>query len=64
MALVIRLLLMHCPQTRTRLGAPSTRMRTVWRLGYHRRLVRFLAWLTLWPVTGPLAQTAQTLAIA
>jgi len=25
--------------------------------------VRFLAWLTLWPVIGPLAQTAQTRAI-
>ena len=29
------------------LGAPSTITRTVWRLGYQRRLVRLLAWLTL-----------------
>jgi hypothetical protein len=32
-------------------------------LGYQRRLVLLLAWLTLLPVTGPLAHTAQTRAI-
>ena len=62
-ALVMRLLLMHCVQTRMRFGAPSTSNRTVWRLGYQRRFVRFFAWLTLWPVIGPLAQTAHTRAM-
>jgi len=62
-ALVMRLLLMHCVQTRMRLGAPSTSTRTVWRLGYQRRFVRFFAWLTLWPVIGTLAQTAHTRAM-
>lgn len=64
LALRIRLLLRHCVQTRIRLGAPSTSTRTDCRLGYHRRLVLLLAWLTLLPVTGPLAHTAQTRAIS
>jgi hypothetical protein len=59
----IRLLLRHWVQTRIRLGAPSTSTRTDCRLGYQRRLVLLLAWLTLLPVTGPLAHTAQTRAI-
>ena len=33
-------------------------------VGYQRRLVRLLAWLTLLPVTGPLAHTAHTRAIS
>ena len=62
-AFLTRLLLRHRVQTRTRRGAPSTMTRTVCRLGYHRRFVLFLAWLTLLPVTGPLVQTVQTRAI-
>jgi len=34
------------------------------RLGYQRRLLRLFAWLTLLPVTGPLAHTAHTRAIS
>src|ERR1700674_3630261 len=64
LAFLIRLLLRHWAQTRIRLGAPSTSTRTVCRLGYQRRLVRLLAWLTLLPVTGPLAHTAHTRAIS
>src|SRR5688572_10949367 len=64
LAFLIRLLFKHWVQTRIRLGAPSTRTRTVCRLGYQRRLVRLLAWLTLLPVTGPLAHTAHTRAIS
>jgi hypothetical protein len=64
LAFLMRLLLRHCVQTRIRLGDPSTSTRTVCRLGYHRRLVLLLAWLTLLPVTGPLAHTAQTRAIS
>src|SRR3954447_5635749 len=64
LAFLTRLLFRHCVQTRIRLGAPSTRTRTVCRLGYQRRLVRLLAWLTLLPVTGPLAHMAQTRAIS
>jgi hypothetical protein len=33
-------------------------------LGYHRRLVLLLAWLTLLPVNVPLAHKAQTRAIS
>ena len=64
LAFLIRLLLRHWVHTLIRLGAPSTRTRTVCRLGYQRRFVRLLAWLTLLPVTGPLAHTAQTRAIS
>jgi hypothetical protein len=64
LAFLIRLLLRHWVHTRIRFGAPSTRTRTVWRLGYQRRLLRLLAWLTLLPVTGPLAHTAHTRAIS
>ena len=62
-AFLTRLLLRHRVQTRTRRGAPSTITRTVCRLGYHRRFVLLLAWLTLLPVAGPLVQTLQTRAI-
>src|SRR5919107_3374570 len=64
LAFLIRLLFRHCVQTRIRLGAPSTRTRTVCRLGYQRRLLRLFAWLTLLPVTGPFAHTAHTRAIS
>src|SRR5215208_2034260 len=64
LAFLIRLLLRHWVHTRIRFGAPSTKMRTVWRLGYQRRLLRLFAWLTLLPVTGPLAHTAHTRAIS
>ena len=63
LAFLILLLFRHWVHTRTRLGDPSTRTRTVCRFGYHRRLVRLLAWLTLLPVTGPLAHTEHTRAI-
>ena len=62
-ALVIRPLRMHWVHARTRLGLPFTRTRTVCKLGYQRRLVRLLAWLTLLPVIGPLPHTEQTRAI-
>jgi len=64
LAFRIRLLFRHWVHTRIRFGAPSTRTRTVWRLGYQRRLLRLFAWLTLLPVTGPLAHTAHTRAIS
>src|SRR5215213_5831775 len=64
LAFLIRLLLRHWVHTRIRLTSPSTLTRTVCRLGYHRRLVRLLAWLTLLPVTGPFAQSAHTRAIS
>jgi hypothetical protein len=64
LAFLIRLLFKHWVHTRIRLGAPSTSTRTVWRLGYQRRLLRLFAWLTLLPVTGPLAHTAHTRAIS
>jgi hypothetical protein len=64
LAFLIRLLFRHWVHTRIRFGAPSTRTRTVWRLGYQRRLLRLFAWLTLLPVTGPLAHTAHTRAIS
>ena len=64
LAFLIRLLFMHWVQTRIACGAPSTRTRTVWRFGYQRRLLRLLAWLTLFPVIGPLPHTAQTRAIS
>ena len=38
-------------------------IRTVFRLGSHRRLVLLCAWDTLFPVIGPLPQTSHTLAI-
>src|SRR3954447_26860495 len=64
LAFLIRLLFRHCVHTRIRLGPPSTSTRTVWRLGYQRRLLRLFAWLTLLPVTGPLAHTAHSRAIS
>jgi len=51
-------------QTRIFLRVPfSVTIRAGCRLGSQRRLVRLLAWLTLFPARGPFPQTAQTAAI-
>lgn len=54
---------MHRVHTLTRRGAPSTIARTRCRLGYQRRFVLLLAWLTLCPKTGPLPQISHTRAM-
>src|SRR3954470_6043750 len=41
---------------------PPAGVRTVWMLGFQRRLVRRCEWDTLWPKPGPLPQTSHTLA--
>ena len=51
-------------QTYARTGAPSTSIRTFWRLGLNRRLVATIEWLRLCPKPGFLAQTTQTRAMA
>ena len=48
--------------TLRRLGAPPTRARTRWMLGFHRRLVRTWECETLLPKMGPLPQTSHTAA--
>ena len=48
--------------TLRRLGAPLTRARTRWMLGFHRRLVRTWECETLLPKMGPLPQTSHTAA--
>jgi hypothetical protein len=48
-------------QTRMRLTPPAVAARTSCRLGFHRRLVLLLAWLTLLPTEGRLPQIAQCL---
>jgi thiamine-monophosphate kinase len=58
-----RLLRRQLAQTRAVLCVPRSSMRTAWRLGSHRRLVLFIAWLTLLPVIGPLPHTSHRLAI-
>jgi hypothetical protein len=50
-------------QARMRLGVPSMTARTRCKLGYQRRLVLLLAWLTLCPKVGPLPQISHTRAI-
>src|SRR5690606_30542385 len=55
--------LMQPVQTWSRRGAPSTRARTRWMLGFHRRLVRRCEWLTLMPHDGRLPHTSQTAAM-
>ena len=50
--------------TYTRLGAPSTMIRTFCRFGLNRRLVATIEWLRLCPNAGPLRQEWQTLAMA
>src|SRR5689334_8848453 len=45
-----------------RVVPPPAGVRTVWMLGFQRRLVRRCEWDTLWPKPGPLPQTSHTLA--
>src|SRR3954451_21483360 len=55
--------LMHEVHTCRRLVVPPPAgVRTVWMLGFQRRLVRRCEWETLWPKPGPLPQTSHTLA--
>jgi hypothetical protein len=42
----------HRVHTRIRWTPPLITARTFWRLGFHRRLVLLLAWLTLVPNDG------------
>jgi hypothetical protein len=56
-----RPLLIQRVQARMRLTPPGVAERTSCRLGFHRRLVLLLAWLTLLPTEGPLPQIAQCL---
>ena len=51
-------------QTSSFFTPPPTFARTDWRLGFHRRRVRLLAWLTVLPVDGPLPQISQVRAIS
>src|SRR5262245_43494707 len=54
---------MHDVHTFSRLVLPPPAgTRTVWMLGFQRRLVRRCEWDTLWPKPGPLPQTSHTLA--
>src|SRR5258705_3266026 len=62
-AFLTLLLRMHDVHTRVRRTPSVVATRTVCRLGYQRRLVLLFAWLTLFPVTGPLPHTLQTRAI-
>ena len=50
--------------TCSRRGDPSTRARTRWMFGFHRRFVRRWEWLMLIPNDGFLPQTSHTAAIA
>src|SRR6266508_4056891 len=54
---------MQAVQTLTRLGEPSTRARTRWMLGFHRRLVRRWEWLSFIPNQGCLPHTSHTAAM-
>ena len=49
--------------TRARLRLPSMTIRTRCRLGFHRRLVALLAWLTLFPNIGPFPQSSHRAAM-
>jgi hypothetical protein len=52
-------------QARMRMRVPfAVTIRTGCRFGRQRRLVLLLAWLTLFPLRGPLPQTAQMAAIS
>ena len=53
----------HEAQARTRVGVPSTTVRTVWMFGFQRRLVRRWEWEILLPNPGPLPQTSQVAAM-
>ena len=50
-------------QTRMRFGLPATMARTLWMLGFQRRLVRRWEWLMLIPNDGRLPHTSQTAAM-
>src|SRR5580698_2149577 len=50
-------------QTRAVRWVPRSSIRTACRFGSQRRLVLFIAWLTLLPAIGPLPQTSHLLAI-
>jgi hypothetical protein len=56
-----RPLLRQRVQTRMRLMPPPAAARTSCKLGFQRRLVLLLAWLTLLPTDGRLPQIAQCL---
>ena len=51
----------HRVHTRIRVTPPPIAARTSCRLGFHRRLVLLLAWLTLLPTEGRFPQIAQFL---
>jgi len=53
----------HPVQTYTFFFTCPTMMRTRCRFGIQRRRVRLWAWLMLFPLTGPLPQISQTLAM-
>src|SRR3984957_18987255 len=50
-------------QTRAVRWVPRSSIRTDCRFGSHRRLVLFIAWLTLLPAIGPLPHTSHRFAI-
>src|SRR3984885_7739025 len=50
-------------QTRAVRWVPRSSIRTACKFGSQRRLVLFIAWLTLLPAIGPLPQTSHLLAI-
>jgi len=53
----------HLVQTLRYRTPAAVRARTRRRLGFQRRLVRLLAWLTLWPTPGRLPQMSQVYAM-
>jgi len=53
---------MHEVQTLSRRGVPSTRTRTRWMFGFHRRFVRRCEWETFIPKLGDFPQTSHTAA--
>jgi hypothetical protein len=55
--------LMQVVQTLIRWVFPSTRARTLWRLGSQRLRVLLCAWLILLPLTGLFPQIPQTFAM-
>jgi hypothetical protein len=63
-ALVISPERRHREQTFIRIVLPSLTAFTLCRLGYQTFWVLLLAWLTLWPKTGPFPQISQTFAIS
>ena len=55
--------LMHDVQTCSRRGVPSTRARTFWMFGFHRRLLRLWENVTALPKNGFFPHTSHTAAI-